>query len=83
MMFFHTVIFDFLFINVTKYLISPNDQNLDAIILRKHNLEAYVVIVLTFALFSKMAFSLPGVGEGRSVGTLMTSCGGKHCDSCL
>lgn len=69
--------------NITKYLISLNDQNLDVIILQKHDLEAYVVTMLTFALFSNTPFSLPEVGEGRSVGTLMTSCGGKHCNTCL
>lgn len=64
-MFFHAVVFDFLIINIINYLISPNDQNLDVTVLQKHSLEAYVVTVLICALFSKMAFSLPKIGEGR------------------
>lgn len=73
MILFYTVISHILIINVTKYVISLNDQNLNVIILQNHYLEAYVVTMLTFALFSKMPFSLPEVGEGRSLGTLMTS----------
>lgn len=37
----------------------------------------YIVTILTFALFSKMFCSLLEVGEGRSVGILVTEGRGK------
>ena len=49
----------------------------------KTQFEAYVVTVFTFALFSKMVFSLLEVGEGRSVRTLMTEPGENTASSYL